>query len=85
MGVIESNLKLKNHFCLQLEIERFRKSLEVCKKTVEDNYSEIEQKNKRINKLMEERTRIESTDDSLEDDLDIDNLMHLKLNDSIPR
>jgi len=64
---------------LQLEVERLRKSLEVCKKTVKEKNNEIEHKNKLINKLMEDRTRIESTEDLMEDDIDIDNLLHANL------
>jgi len=64
---------------LQLEIERLRKSLDICKKTVKEKCSEIEAKNKLINKLIEDKTRIESINDGLEDDLDIDNLLHANL------
>jgi len=64
---------------LQLEVERLRKSLEVCKKTVKEKNNEIEHKNKLINKLMEDKTRIESTEDLMEDDIDIDNLLHANL------
>ena len=56
-----------------------RKSLEVCKKTVKEKNSEIEHKNKLINKLMEDRTRIESTEDFMEHGIDIDNLLDANL------
>ena len=64
---------------LQLEVERLRKSLEICKKTVQEKSIEIEHKNKLINKLIEDKTRIESTQDIVEDDIDIDNLLHANL------
>ena len=62
-----------------MEVERLRKSLEVCKKTVKEKSSEIESKNKLINKLIEDKTRIESTSDIMEEDIDIDNLLHANL------
>ena len=64
---------------MQLEVERLRKSLEICKKTVQEKCIEIEHKNKLINKLIEDKTRIESTQDVVEDDIDIDNLLHANL------
>lgn len=63
---------------LQLEVERLRKSLEVSKKTVKEKNCEIEDK-KKINKLMEDRTRIESTEDFMEHGIDIDNLLDANL------
>ena len=63
----------------QMEVERLRKSLEVCKKTVKEKSSEIESKNRLINKLIEDKTRIESTSGIMEEDIDIDNLLHANL------
>jgi len=60
---------------LQLEVERLRKSLEICKKSINEKTNELEGKNKLINKLMEDRTRIEATNDTMEGDIDIDNLL----------
>ena len=62
-----------------MEVERLRKSLEICKKTVKEKNNEIEQKNQLINKLIEDKTRIESTQDVMEEDIDIDNLLHANL------
>jgi len=64
---------------LQMEVERLRKSLEVCKKTVKEKSGEIESKNKLINKLIEDKTRIESVGSNMEEDIDIDNLLHANL------
>jgi len=64
---------------LQLEIERLRKSLDICKKTVKEKCSEIEAKNKLINKLIEDKTKIDPMNDGLEDALYIDNLLHANL------
>jgi len=64
---------------LQLEIERLRKSLDICKRTVKEKCSEVEAKNKLINKLIEDKTKIESINDGLEDNIDIDNLLHANL------
>ena len=52
--------------------------MEVSKKTVEEKNCEIEDK-KKINKLMEDRTRIESTEDFMEHGIDIDNLLDANL------
>ena len=62
-----------------MEIERLRKSLDVYKKTVKGKCSEIESKNKLINKLIEDKTRIESTNEVMEEEFDIDNLLHVNL------
>ena len=53
--------------------------MEICKKTVKEKNNEIEQKNQLINKLIEDKTRIESTQDVMEEDIDIDNLLHANL------
>jgi len=66
---------------LQLEVERLRKSLDVCKKTINEKSGEIERKNKLINKLIEDKTRIESTNDIMEED--IDSLLHANLGDDV--
>jgi len=70
--------KQKNKI-LQLEIERLRKSLEVCKNSVKDKSIELETKNKLINKLMENKTQTESSSDNMENDIDIDNLLSANL------
>ena len=59
-----------------MEVERLRKSLEICKKTISEKNNEIDGKNKLLNKLMEEKTRIDSV---IEEDIDIDNLLHANL------
>jgi len=68
---------------LQMEIERLRKSLEVSKKSVQEMTTELECKNKVINKLIENQTRIESTSSGgiIDDEIDIDNLLHANLGD----
>ena len=53
--------------------------MDICKKTVKEKCSEIEAKNKLINKLIEDKTRIEPIDDGLEDNIDIDKLLHANL------
>ena len=53
--------------------------MEICKNTVKEKNNEIEQKNKLINKLIGDKTRIESTQDVMEEDIDIDNLLHANL------
>jgi len=79
----------KNHI-LQLEIERLRKSLEVCQRSLNTKNDEIEQKNRTINKLMEKKIGCEPTlspflnsnDIRFEDELDFDNLLKANLGDS---
>jgi len=64
---------------LQLEVERLRKSLEICKKTLNEKTNEIEGKNKLINKLMEDKMRIDASNDVIEENIDIDNLLNANL------
>merc|ERR1719233_102007 len=64
---------------LQLEVERLRKSLEICKKTLNEKTNEIEDKNKLLNKLMEDKTRMDVGNDVIEEDIDIDNLLSANL------
>ena len=62
-----------------MEVERLRKSLEICKKTLNEKTNEIEGKNKLLNKLMEDKTRMDVGNDVIEEDIDIDNLLSANL------
>ena len=53
--------------------------MEICKKSTNEKTNELDDKNKLINKLMEDKTRIESTNDPMEEDVDIDNLLTANL------
>jgi len=71
---------------LQIEVEELKASLETCKKTVTEKSSEIEaknneidSKNKLLNKLIEDKTKIEASIDVIEEEVDIDNLLHANL------
>jgi len=66
---------------LQLEVERLRKSLEICKKTLNEKTNEIEGKNKLLNKLMEDKTRMDTKNDVIEEEIDIVNLLNANLGD----
>ena len=62
-----------------MEVERLRKSLDICKKTLNEKTNEIEGKNKLLNKLMEDKTRMDVGNDVIEEDIDIDNLLSANL------
>merc|ERR1719233_676800 len=66
---------------LQLEVERLRKSLEICKKTLNEKTNEIEGKNKLLNKLMEDKMRMDTKNDVIEEEIDIVNLLNANLGD----
>jgi len=71
---------------LQIEVGELKTTLETCRKTVIEKSSEIEaknneidSKNKLLNKLIEDKTKIEASIDVIEEEVDIDNLLHANL------
>jgi hypothetical protein len=50
-------------------------------KKVKEKSIEIESKNKQINKLIEDKTSIEASHVAMENEVDIDNLLHANLGD----
>jgi len=71
---------------LQIEVGELKTTLETCRKTVSEKSCEIEaknneidSKNKLLNKLIEDKTKIEASIDVIEEEVDIDNLLHANL------
>jgi len=71
---------------LQNEVGGLKTSLETCRNTVaelssdiEAKNNEIDSKNKLLNKLIEDKTKIEASVDVIEEEVDIDNLLHANL------
>jgi len=62
---------------LQLEVEGLKKTLELIKKTLKEKLSEIESKDNLINELMKES----GSEDIIDEDTDIDNLLDANLGD----